>query len=145
MDALWEDVAQRPDLFRWKGPVSKAAICDWVADHGWALPRDLVSFWVRTGGGEVFESEVLLAPLSAANDEDSVDFTERFHAKRGLPDRFVLFHEGGYGLSAVDLADGGYLELDASTYAVRARHGSFDEWYRRGLRAEYAARYGLAP
>jgi hypothetical protein len=144
-ETLWRDAVQRPDLFRWKGRLSAAAIAAWTEKQGWTLPEDLVSFWARTGGGEIFESEELLSPLGDAEAEDSVVLTLRFHVERGLPQRFVLFHEGGYGLSAVDVEAGDYVVMDPSTYAVRSRHKSLDDWYRQGVRAEYAARYGLAP
>lgn len=96
-----------------------------------------------TGGGEIFESEVLLHPLEAPLDEDSVEWAERYHRGKGLTGGGVPFHEGGCGLSVVRLEDGCYLNLDRGTYTERSTFRSFDEWYRRVVREEFARRYGL--
>lgn len=107
------------------------------------MPSDLFDLWLKTGGGEIFESEMLLHPLEAPLDEDSVDWAERHHRDRGLPEGLLPFHEGGCGLSVIRLRDGRYLNLDPQSYQERSSHGSFDDWYCRVLREEFAERYGL--
>jgi hypothetical protein len=66
-------------------------------------------------------------------------------AARGMPGEYLVFHLGLGGLTAVRLTDRCYVQLDADDFSERAVFPTFDEWYRGVLRAEYAARYGLAP
>lgn len=141
---LREDAKRRPELFDWAGPVSSACLAALLAERGWSLPKDLVSFWEETGGGEIFESETMLAPCGEITLGDNLfTFNEELR-QRGLPEGYVVFHTG-MTMSAVRLADGCYFELDIDDFQERAGFASLEDWYLRLIRAEYAERYGLPP
>ena len=137
LDADW-----KPHLFRWAGPVDELQLAAWLQRRGEDVPVQLVDFWLKTGGGEVFESEMMLHPLDLTSD-DSIENVERYHHGRGLPEGHLPFHEGACGLSVVRSKDAAYLNLDDRTYQLRGSYASFDDWYRRVIRKEFAARYGL--
>lgn len=142
MAALREDAKRRPELFDWEGPVSRAHLEPLLAERGWSLPADLVSLWEQTGGGEIFESETLLAPCGdIALGDNLFTFNDELR-QQGLPEGYVVFHSG-MTVSAVRLADGRYIELDVTDFHERAIFSSLEDWYLRLIRAEYAERYGL--
>jgi hypothetical protein len=140
---LQNDEAQRPDLFHWHGSLDKGVVEEWLSRQHVTLPDDLVELWVRTGGGDLFETETILAPMSQ-NEDERADVVNRELRNRGLPERYFVFHVGLGGLSAVRLTDGVYLQLDDSDFVETGLYVSLEDWYRRVLRAEYAVRYGLA-
>lgn len=140
--SLLEDAKRRPELFAWEGPVSSSKLAALLAEQGWSLPEDLIAFWERTGGGEVFESESLLGPCGdVALGDNLFSYNEELRA-RGLPEGYVVFHMG-MTVSAVRQKDGRYVELDFEDFRERAEFASLEDWYLRIVRAEYAERYGL--
>lgn len=142
-EAIFDDARQRPELFVWEGSIGRQQLVGLLAEHGWSLPHDLVSFWERTGGGEIFEGEYLLGPCADMSLGDNLFSYNEELRDRGLSDDYVVFHTG-MTVSAVRLADGCYLELDVNDFHERSEFASLDDWYRRSIRMEYAERYGLS-
>jgi hypothetical protein len=110
--------------------------------RGWTLPRDLLDFWTVTGGGEIFESEGFLPPLVSADGQEEIGQLTRWCQRRGLPNNFVVFHEG-LGFTAVRCADQAYVSLDGDL-RIAGEYPTLEQWYVDVLRREYAERYGLA-
>lgn len=138
------DAARRPDLFVWHGPVDPGWFEDWTKHNPWALrcPAELLAFWSRTGGGDLFETEVLLGLAEdALNGEDLLTVNRALHSQ-GLPSHIVVFHVGSQ-TSGVDTLSGEFVELRDADRAVVRRFSSLDDWYRGTIRREYAERYGL--
>lgn len=134
------DARRRPELFHWFGPGPAEQIIDWASKLG-GVPEDLLSFWLTTGGGDVFESETLLSPAGALVGEDVESVTSACH-QRGLPAEWVVFHVG-YGVSAISIETGRYAWFEGQANAPSQYFDSLSEWYSQVLRAEYAERYGL--
>jgi hypothetical protein len=106
------------------------------------LPEDLVSFWVETGGGDVFETETILGPLGdPALGEDIIEVNRSLH-QAGMPEQYLVFHTGLL-TSALDTLVGDYVELRGPDFQVVRRFPSLDAWYTSTLREEYGQRYGM--
>jgi len=142
--SLTDDARVRPDLFIWNGRMDRTEFELWLASNMWigSCPRDLLTFWQETGGGDVFETETILGPLSDPQMGDDLVAVNREMKDRGMPERFLVFHVGLL-ISAVDKASGDYVELAPEEFRVVRRFRSLEEWYRATLRAEYSQRYGL--
>ena len=141
MSLILSDAQLAPDLFRWNGPIDRHRLVDWMEGRGWVLPSDLLDLWASTGGGEIFESENILPPLTTAAGENELDCVTDWCRTHGAPDGLVVFHQG-LGYTAVRFADGAYLSLDGNS-RVLDQHRSLEHWYLEVLRAEYGERYGL--
>jgi hypothetical protein len=141
---LTDDARARPDLFNWNGRMDSADLESWLASNKWIgpCPRDLLAFWQETRGGDVFETETILGPVSDPQLGDDIAAVNREMRSRGMPERFLVFHVGLL-ISAVDTASGDYVELSPEEFHVLRRFVSLEEWYRATLRAEYSQRYGL--
>jgi hypothetical protein len=138
------DTAEHPRLFCWYGPIDPRRLSMWAEGLHLRLPADLRALWLQFGGGEIFETEEVLVPFDGPSYAAGFEARNTQHREAGLPLSLRLFH-AGYVLSAFRNAEPRYVTVDPSTYAVRGEFDSLDEWYRRALRAEYAARYGLGP
>ena len=141
---LTDDARVRPDLFIWNGRMERTQLESWLASNKWIIscPRDLLTFWEETGGGDIFESETILGPLSDPQMGDDLAAVNREMKERGMSENLLVFHVG-LVTSAVDMPSGDYVELAPEGFRVVRRFASLDEWYRSTLRAEYAQRYGL--
>jgi hypothetical protein len=60
--------------------------------------------WLKVGGGDLFETETLLAPYGDETLGDDIDTVNRFYPARGMPSNYLVFHYG-WGLSVVRLLD----------------------------------------
>ena len=142
--ALTDDARSRPDLFHWNGRMDPAGFRAWLAGNQWLgpCPSDLLAFWQQTGGGDVFETETILGPLSDPQMGDNIASVNRAMRSRGMPARFLVFHIGLL-VSAVDTEVGDYVELELPNFRVLRRFASLDNWYETTLRKEYRQRYGL--
>lgn len=138
--AIHLDYSRRPDLFSWCGPIPLSEIRDWLCRAGASAPGDLVAQWATLGGGELFESEELLAPYQMGEEMGRV--TEWFRS-RGLPAGLSVIHRGAW-LSALQAASGCIIAFDMDSLTEVGQYRSLDAWYRRLIRAEYAHRYGLS-
>jgi hypothetical protein len=143
-ESMLRDEKSRPDLFWWYGAIADGTMQEWAAARSRCLPQDLLALWCRTGGGTIFESETIFAPVIGQELGDDLDSNNLRLWGEGLPTRFLVFHEGGVGISAVELDRGEYVLLDANGgFAVQGVFESLEDWYVKVIRAEYAARYGL--
>jgi hypothetical protein len=139
---LLEDAKNRPEVFLWNSPISRTLWKKWLETQGVDLPKELVAVLRETGGGDIFESETILAPFGGEKLDDNIEqFNEECKAE-GMPQRYYVFHRG-LKLSAVRLTDQKYVVLSDDSFFELAEYQSLQEWYLSHLRAEYAARYGL--
>lgn len=91
-DLFQRDQRLRPDLFIWNGPLSEGLLSRWLRDHGLAVNKELFELWRDTGGGEMFESELVLAPFSDRRSDEEVIAVNASHWTRGLPRDLLLVH-----------------------------------------------------
>ena len=141
---IYEDAIRRPDLFLWFGD-NGAQFEKWLAALPLSAHPDLVDFWRRTGGGDIFESATLLGPL-AAGESDNVLKMSEYRWSRGLPDGLLMFHIGIYmSASSVDPKRhrARLVTSDPGSYRTTGFFNTFGDWYQKALRSEYASRYGL--
>ncbi len=106
------------------------------------VPSDLRDIWIRTGGGEMFETETLLAPFGAASLGDDVDGVNVAYHSRGLPRSYLLFHVGLCD-SAIRVPETDIIVFRPGSFIPQHCFTSFDVWYQSVIRNEYAERYGL--
>jgi hypothetical protein len=137
---LQQDQSRRPELFLWNGPLARERLDEWARQRGLDLPDELLQFWQTTGGGQVFESETILGPFADPQLGDDVDSVNEIHRGRGMDSGYLIVHIGTE-LTAIRLSDKKWVVLDQRTYAEIAEYDSFECWYTRVLRAEFAARY----
>jgi hypothetical protein len=143
---ILEDAAERPRVFWWNGAVSEAALDEWIARGPMAgrCPADLRTFWLATGGGDLFETETIYGPIGEPTMDMGLLEANQWLLSRGMPTRYVAFANGTW-VGAIDL-DGKFFQLEREEQAIRKvdRFRSLDHWYEKTLRREYATRYGLA-
>ena len=89
---IYEDARGHPKLFQWFG-VCESEPDPWLAALPLRVHPELVEFWKRTGGGDLFESETILGPL-VEEESDSVLKVNEYHWSRGLPRDMLIFHIG---------------------------------------------------
>lgn len=128
----------------WNGAISNEQLNAWLRERRLELPDELLQLWRDTGGGELFESEVILGPFGDSRLGDDVDSVNEVHRGRGMDPRYLIVHVGSV-LTAIRLADKKWVVLDQDTYEEIEEHDSFESWYRSVLRSEFADRYGLPP
>jgi hypothetical protein len=147
---LLADVAIRPTLFLWNGPINPQRLELWAVENEWQLPDDLKAFWVTTGGGQMFETEAMLGPFVDAakgnaahlTDTNVVGANRRYHSA-GLRSDLLVIHEGAW-VTCCDLQAGRYVVIDSQPpFQMRESYENFANWYNGLVRAEYAARYSL--
>ena len=146
---MLRDAQKVPRIFSPFGAIPSAEIQDWLRRTGLVLPSDLIELWQQTGGGDVFESETILRPTVASTPnscfvEDDLEGISAVYAEEGKSGDLYVFHRGLFP-SAVRLSDQRFVTLTGDGYTVKDSFASFDEWYVRTLRAEYAESYGLPP
>jgi hypothetical protein len=142
---IYEDALVRPDLFQWFGVVD-AEFDAWLNALQLRVHPGLVSFWQRTGGGDCFESETLLGPLTPHEGDNVVKVSEVYWNK-GLPRDLLVFHTGMcLSASFVDVRRhrNRLVILKPQSFAAAKWFDTFNGWYQNTLRPEYAERYGLA-
>ncbi len=144
IDLILNDAASRPELFRWFGAIERAPLDLARIQYSLVFPGDLLSLWEITGGGDMFESETILSPLSTS-PSDNIDIVSGLHWRRGLDRNCLVFHTGLCLSVVCDFKSPHFVALDESTYREIASFDDLDAWYLTMLRAEYAARYKLSP
>lgn len=138
-----EDSLRRPELFHWRGPIAREELAHWLTQRGLsALPADLAEVWRQTGGGDLFESETILAPFGAHDADDAVEEVNHDLQSGGLEPNLLVFHTG-YIISAVDTSSATFVELNPTTLMAKRWFTTFDEWYAATVRAELGPRYGI--
>jgi hypothetical protein len=144
LPTIYEDALARPDLFLWFG-VAEAEFEPWLTALPLRVHPGLVSFWRRTGGGDLFESETLLGPL-APDESDNVLMVSESHWNKGLARDLLVFHTGlCLSASSVDMRRHRkrLVVMNAESFEITHRFDTFNGWYQHTLRSEYAERYGL--
>lgn len=142
---IYEDALRRPELFQWYGVV-ESEFEAWLHALPLRVHPGLVSFWRRTGGGGVFETENLLGPL-APDENENVLKVSKFHWDNGLSRDLLVFHTGlCLSASSVDTRRhrNRLVVLSAESYESVHWFETFNDWYQQTVRSEYARRYGLA-
>jgi hypothetical protein len=139
---LLVDAKHHPRAFRWNGGVPREEVDRWLADGRWTAPLDLVELWTQVGGGELFETETIFQPC--LDGVDDIDEQNDQLVSLGLPLDLLVFHRG-LCISAVDQLSGEVVTLEPDTFGEVERFPSFDEWYCRLIRPEFAGRYGVEP
>lgn len=139
---LRSDTEERPKAFCWYGAIPPEALRQWLERRTLQVPGDLEDLWRWRGGGVIFESEEILAPLGG--DEHALDWDEvnQAHHRSGLPEALSVFHEGTW-VSAVRAEAPCYIALERDTYATAGEFECLDEWYCATIRKEFAERYDL--
>jgi hypothetical protein len=133
---ILEDAAMRPKLFAWHGAILSEDLACWQNQRDLCLPTDLKDLWLQTGGGDLFESETILAPETTVTWADGFDEVNAHHRDKGMPGEFAIFHIE-LVLSAFRVSDGKYAILDEGGYSVLRVYESLDDWYEEELRKEY--------
>lgn len=141
IDLILRDANLRPDLFKWRGKLSVSDLERWERAHSITVPRDLKQLWSTRGGGDLFESEVVLQPFGAA-DYDLIGPVSEAFWKRGLDAELYVFHTGLWD-SVFRKSDGTLYSLAPKSLSQRSKFQDLDDWF-KALRSEYADRYGLA-
>lgn len=136
------DHAWNPLLFEWAGSLDEARLNEWIAQRAISVPDDLREVWLWTGGGEMFESEVILSPLTGEDDYDSLELTNRSFHEQGLSTDYLVFEEGVF-LGAIRQSDLLYVDLDYDTLEPRMLFPCFDDWYTRLIRESFRRKYRL--
>ena len=139
---LQADMAKRPDLFQFLGPIPPAQLNAWLSERRLTFPDDLKRIWLETGGGDMFKSETILGPHGKIELGDDIDSVNEFHRQKGLPADWLIFHTG-LDLTAVRMPTSEYANLGEDSYEVKETFKSFADWYANSIRKEYAFRYGL--
>lgn len=139
---IFNDAKQRPKLFMWYGQPPPAQFETWLREYRQSFPADLIEFWRLTGGGDVFESESILGPLSVPEWGDSLaDYNNQLQTE-GLPPDLIAIHVG-VDVTAIDRKTLQYVVLDRRSFKETTRYDSFDDWYMKAIRAEHAPMYGI--
>ncbi len=141
IDLIIRDSIQRPDLFAWRGGLSLTEIQEWERVQLISVPDDLKDLWSNKGGGELFESETILQPSGADEDDLVLPRSEWFWGK-GIDSDFYVFHEGLY-VSVFRKDDDSLYCLNSDLNQV-GKFRTLNDWY-LSLRVEYANRYYLPP
>lgn len=136
--ALDQDLRFAPNAFDWLGSTEVARVKDWLHSHGREVPDDLVSLWAMTGGGDMFETEEILAP-TGVGDHD-LEAVNRRLWDSGLSEQLLVFHSGLH-LTAID-PDRRIIRIDPDNLEPTGSFSSLSAWY-EDLRHEYARTYGL--
>ena len=142
IEQLLNDAREHPRLFLWRGALNPEEIDKWSSPNHVQIPVGLKQLWAATGGGEIFESETILSPLTSDPEYD-IEATNEFYWRSGVDRSLLVFHVGAW-LSAVRNEPPNYVALDTVKFATRAEFRDIDAWYVDGVRKEYAQRYGLA-
>lgn len=145
IDLLISDIAAYPQVFFLQGALLNASIPAEIC--GMQPPDDLVAFWRRFGGGDLFESETILLPmiedtaLLPTIKGDDVETATAFQRAARPNLQGAVFHTGCW--TSTFLTGNVFLVFDESDEVI-ASFGDLDSWYAAVPRKEFAERYGLA-
>jgi hypothetical protein len=100
MLAVLKDAESRPDLIAWFGAIARSQIEVWLRSSNLKVPDDLLDFWTKTGGGDLFESETVFRPTQIPSFEpyfvsgDDIDTANQYRIPKGMSVAYVVFHDG---------------------------------------------------
>lgn len=140
INKILSDGASYPKLVTWIGAPNATSVDEWARSFQVESALDLVLLLKATGGGWLFETEIILPPF----ETEYLDYAEvvnEKHSGLGLPSDLWIYHEGAW-LSAYSRRTGLYCQLDGN-YGTVTSYESMDRWYIELIRNEYAQRYGL--
>ncbi len=137
------DTEIMPSAFYWLGRIEKDKFNGWLNKQNFILPDDLKEFLEITGGGTAFESEEFLCPINVPIYESDFSEINKSYKLKGLPKDYIIFQLGIF-LTAIRLSDKKYVILDKNNFNVIDEFISFNEWYTKTIREEFADRYGLS-
>jgi hypothetical protein len=144
IDLLISDIAAYPKVFSLQGALLAASLPAEIC--GMQPPDDLVAFWRRFGGGELFESETILLPTiretallitMKGNDVETLTAFQRTARPNLLG---AVFHTGFR--TSTFLTGNVFLVFDESDKLI-CSFNDLDSWYASVPRKEFAKRYGL--
>ena len=144
IDLLISDIAAYPKIFFLQGALLDASIPAEIC--GVQPPDDLVAFWRRFGGGELFESETILLPtitdtaVLTAMKGDDVETVTAFQRTARPNLQGAVFHTGCR--TSTFLSGNVFLVFDESDKLIYS-FNDLDSWYAAVPRKEFAERYGL--
>jgi hypothetical protein len=144
IDLLISDIAAYPKVFFLQGALLDASIPADIC--GMQPPDDLVAFWRRFGGGELFESETILLPtigdtaLLTTMKGDDVETVTAFQRTARPNLQGAVFHTGC--CTSTFLTGNVFLVFDESDELI-CSFSDLDSWYAAVPRKEFAERYGL--
>jgi hypothetical protein len=139
---ILKDSKIAPSIFQWLGKIEKSKFMAWLNDNELTLPDDLKEFLMNTGGGTAFETEEFLCPINTPDYLEDFLSVNKSYIDAGLPKSNIIFHTG-LALSAVISKNQKFVLLDKITFEEIQKYNSFEEWYLKTIRFEYAERYGL--
>jgi hypothetical protein len=90
MLAILKDAESRPDLFTWFGAIARGQIEVWLRSSNLEVPDDLLDFWTKTGGGDLFECETMFRPTQIPSLEpyfvsgDDIDTANQYRIPKGM-------------------------------------------------------------
>jgi hypothetical protein len=147
MLAILKDAESRPDLFAWFGAIERGQIEVWLRSSNLEVPDDLLDFWTKTGGGDLFECETIFRPTQIPSLEpyfvsgDDIDTANQYRIPKGMSVSYLVFHDGIF-LSAVRLADKKLGTL-GDEHEETAVFSDLHDWYLGTLRKDFASHFGL--
>ncbi len=140
--AILQDASSHPELFSWVGPLNHAQLVEFLHLKRWQIPIDLLDLWLRTGGGDFFESETFFAPFSDVWADDKLESVNASLWCKGMPKQYLAIHDG-IKFTTLDLSNARYYFVDEHTFAVTDTFDSLNSWYLRGLRPLFQEKYSL--
>ena len=142
IDEILHDGMQLPRVFLWRGPLNPKLVDEWISPNRVHIPRDLKELWIATGGGDIFETETILCPLTTDPEYDIMEVNQLYW-KSGVDKNLLIFHIGTW-VSAVRNDAPKFVSWSTEDTKNMMQFDSLSAWYCQTLRKEYGQRYGLA-
>ncbi len=127
------------------GKLPPELFADWLSSQGSELPDELIDLLRETGGGDLFESEVVFGPFGNSRLGEHFGDAQTVLRSRGMPDAWIGYHFGAQQCSAYDPVRRLFTVADARSFAVVGTFETLEDWYQDYLRPQYAKAYGLTP
>lgn len=140
IDLILKDSELHPNLFFWRGGIPLSEIENWESEQSVSVPEDLKQLWNIKGGGDFFESEEILQP-SRADEDDLVMPRSKWFWGKDIDSECYVFHEGMY-ISIFRRGDTLLRALNSTNFSEVGGFRTLDDWYLL-FRTEYGERYGL--
>jgi hypothetical protein len=140
---IFDDSKNRPELFIWNGKIEFMELKNWLSKNNWEkINEELFNFYLKTGGGTIFESETILGPYGNRTLGDDLVSMNQYYINLGMSKNWLLFHIGLFS-SSLDLDNDEIIVFDKSSFKILFEFKTFSDWYDKFLRQEYYERYNL--